>query len=89
MPPRFSSVHDPCVAVKTITVDLEAYDLLACRKRPGMSFSQVIKLHLAPRRTARDLLATAKAAPLGPKALDAAEELIRGRKASPARAPKL
>jgi hypothetical protein len=54
-----------------------------------MSFSQVIKLHLAPRRTARDLLATAKAAPLGPKALDAVEELIRGRKASPARAPKL
>lgn len=74
---------------QTITVDLEAYELLARRKRPGMSFSQVMKLHLAPRRTAHDLLATAKAAPLGPKALDAVDELIRGRKASLARAPKL
>jgi predicted CopG family antitoxin len=89
LPGRRRSVHDPCMAVRTITVDLEAYELLARRKRPGMSFSQVIKLHLAPRRTARDLLATAKAAPLGPKALEAVEQLIRGRKASPARAPKL
>ena len=89
MPPRPASVHDPCMAVKTITVDLEAYELLSRRKRPGMSFSQVIKLHLGPRRTARDLLATAREAPLAPKTLDAVEELIRGRKGSPARAAKL
>ncbi|HRY45372.1 MAG TPA: antitoxin VapB family protein [Thermoanaerobaculia bacterium] len=77
------------MAVKTITVDLEAYELLARRKRPGMSFSQVIKLHLGPRGTARDLLAMTKAAPLAPKTLDAVDGLIRGRRASPARAPKL
>ncbi len=77
------------MAVKTITVDLEAYELLARRKRPGMSFSQVIKLHLGPHRTARDLLATTKAAPLAPKTLDAVDEMIRDRKASPAQAPKL
>jgi len=74
------------MAVETITEDLEACELLVRRKRPGMSFSRDIKLHRAPRRTARDLLATAKAASLGPKAPDAVEELIRGRKASPARA---
>lgn len=69
------------MAVKTITVDLEAYELLARRKRPGMSFSQVVKLHLAPRRTARDLFATAKEAPLGPKALEGGAPLVtRNRK---------
>jgi predicted CopG family antitoxin len=77
------------MASKTITVDLEAYELLARRKRPGMSFSQVIKLHLGPRRTARDLLACAKEAPLSPETLDAVEELVRGRRNSPARAARL
>ncbi len=77
------------MAVRPITVDLEAYELLARRKRPGMSFSQVIKLHLGPRRTARDLLATARAVPLAPKTLDTVEELVRGRKGNPARAARL
>lgn len=77
------------MAGKTITVDLEAYELLARRKRPGMSFSQVIKAHLRPRRTARDLLATARVSPLAPKTLDAVDGLIRERKTSPARPPKL
>lgn len=54
-----------------------------------MSFSQVVKLHLGPRKTARDLLATVQATPLGPKTIDALEEIIRKRKTSPARAPKL
>ena len=42
---------------KTITIDLESYDLLAARKRPGESFSRVIKRTLRDERyTASHLL---------------------------------
>ena len=77
------------MAVKTITIDLEAYELLARRKAPGLSFSKVIKLYLGPRKTARDLLAAARANPVRPETLDAVEEVVRSRRKSPARAPKL
>jgi predicted CopG family antitoxin len=44
------------MAVKTITIDLEAYEALSRNKKPGQLFSQVIKQHFGKVRTGRDLL---------------------------------
>ena len=45
------------MAVKTITIDLKSYELLAARKRPGESFSRVIERTLQDERhTASHLL---------------------------------
>jgi len=44
------------MAVKTITIDIDAYELLAQHKRPGQCCSTVIKRHFAPRKTAATLL---------------------------------
>ena len=45
------------MAVKTITIDMEAYELLARHKAQGQSFSQVIKAHFGEQPTAGRLLA--------------------------------
>lgn len=45
------------MAVKTITIDMEAYELLAAARKGNESFSTVIKATLAPTsRTAAGLL---------------------------------
>jgi predicted CopG family antitoxin len=76
------------MAVKTITIDMEAYDALARLKEEGQSFSQVIKRHLGPRR-GRDLLRALQEVDLSDGVLDAVADQVRRRGESPARAPKL
>ena len=77
------------MAVKTITIDLEAYGLLARRKHRGQSFSQVIKAHFGRQPTVSTFLAALKATRLSDQALRGIEDQIKRRKASPARAIRL
>jgi predicted CopG family antitoxin len=67
------------MGAKTIPLDEEAYEILNRRKRPGQSFSQVIKMHLGEPRygTAEDLLRKAEKYVLSEDTLDAIEEQIR------------
>jgi predicted CopG family antitoxin len=67
------------MAVKTITIDMEAYRLLAADKREGESFSKVIKRRFRPARTARALLENLDELALDEDTLDRIDELIRAR----------
>ena len=76
------------MAVKTITIDLEAYTLLSRHKRPGQSFSEVIKAHFGPQPTARrfrELLPTLR---LSEDGLDGIDRQVRARRREPARASR-
>ncbi len=77
------------MAVKTITIDLEAYEALARHKRKGDSFSRVIKEHFGRRRTGRDLAALVATLRLSEDTLEAVEKLVRQRRRSRAQAPRL
>jgi len=77
------------MAVKTITIDMEAYGLLASQKPAGKSFSQVIKAHFRPQPTVRRFLALVRTSRLSAEALDAMERQVSTRQRSPARAAKL
>jgi predicted CopG family antitoxin len=74
------------MAVKTITIDIEAYALLARRKADGQSFSEVIKAHFGPQPTAGRLRERVRRLRVSPSALDAMERQVRARAANPARA---
>jgi predicted CopG family antitoxin len=76
------------MAVKTITIDLEAYTLLSRHKRAGESFSQVIKARFGPQPTAgrfRDRLGSIR---LDESTLDAVDRLVAARRLEPARSVK-
>lgn len=77
------------MAVKTITIDMEAYGLLSSQKAEGQSFSQVIKAHFKPQPTVGRFLARLRASRLSVEALDAMDQQVTARKLSPARAVKL
>jgi predicted CopG family antitoxin len=74
---------DAKMAVKTITIDLEAYEILLKAKKGKESFSQVIKKTLAQKRkTARNLLENIDAVILSDDTLNAVEDIIQSRKGS-------
>lgn len=82
-------MHDTCMATKTITLDLEAYEALRRRKGKGESFSDVIKKHFARGATGRELGLFLDRLDLGDDTLDALDELIEERRGDPARAAEL
>jgi predicted CopG family antitoxin len=67
------------MTVKTIKIDLEAYELLASRKQPDESFSKLIKRLLRPGHTAADLLADLPKLALSDETLDRLEEIVANR----------
>jgi predicted CopG family antitoxin len=77
------------MAVKTITIDLEAYEALSRHKRKGESFSRVIKEHFGRRSTGRDLAALLSGVRLSKETLAGTAAIIRNRRRSRARAPRL
>jgi putative antitoxin of VapBC-like toxin-antitoxin system len=77
------------MAVKTITIDLAAYEALAKRKRPGDSFSDVIKAHFSSGGTGRDLLSAGRALRLESGTLDRLARTVTDRKRHRARAIEL
>jgi predicted CopG family antitoxin len=75
------------MAVKTITIDMEAYEILSAEKKGKESFSKLIKRRIRPECTGRTLLAVLPSHLLSEDTLDRTEELVRSRKASLAESP--
>lgn len=82
-------MHDLCMAIKTISLDMEAYEALARHKRKGDSFSRVIKEHFGRRKTGRDLARLVGEVKLSDETLKEITALVRARKRDRASAPRL
>ena len=76
------------MAVKTITIDMEAYELLSRHKRGGLSFSEVIKQHFGPQPTAARFRELVRSVRLSEATLDGVEQQLAARRKSPARAAR-
>ncbi len=69
------------MAVKTITIDMEAYEELSKRKKPGESFSHVIKRTFREERySARNLLENLNRISFSIDTLNSIEEQVKRRK---------
>ncbi len=77
------------MAVKTITIDLEAYEALRRHKRTGQSFTQVIKEHFGGRKTGRSLAGAVAMISLDESTVEAVEAAVRSRRSDAARATDL
>ena len=71
------------MAVKTITIDMEAYGVLSRRKEPGQSFSEVIKAHFGRQPTVGSFRSLVRRIRVGDDALDAMEAQARARARHP------
>ena len=70
------------MAVKTITIDMESYSLLASRKKSGESFSKVIKRTLGEEgKTGKNLLLHLKDISISNEFLNHVEEMVAEREA--------
>lgn len=77
------------MAVKTITIDMGAYELLSRHKKPGQSFSQVIKERFGADKTGKALLAGLQGIVLTERTLDEIQRQVARRRGSRARPTKL
>lgn len=77
------------MAVKTITIDMEAYNALRRRKKSGQSFSDVIKEHFSAGLTGAELKRALADLTLDDSTLEAAERIVEARGSDPASAPDL
>jgi len=75
--------------VKTITIDMEAYDLLAAEKCGGESFSRIIKRKFRRASTAKVLLERLDQVCLSESTLKSLVKIRRARAKSPAKSPAL
>lgn len=76
------------MAVKTITIDMEAYTLLSRHKEGGRSFSQVIKHHFGPQPTAGRFASLIRSIQMSEAAVDAMDQQVKNRRKDMARAVK-
>ena len=73
------------MAVKTITIDMEAYEILSREKLAQESFSKVIKRRIRSARTAGDILTDLDKICRSERTLSNIEKVIGSRRKSPAR----
>ena len=78
-----------CMAVKTITIDMDAYEALRRHKREGQSFSAVIKEHFRGGPTGSVLKRALEELHLSESTLDAIDRIVTGRKRDSPRVPRL
>jgi len=75
------------MAVKTITIDMDSYNLLSSLKAENESFSTLIKRRLKPHSTAALLLSKLPEVALEPSTLDGIEHVYLSRSHSLAESP--